>query len=66
MLFDVGGGVVDGLFDSSDIEPRVLFGVLLGVSEETSLTATFLSKSFGNICLATTGVFSEKKGNKCF
>lgn len=25
-----GGGVVDGLFDSKDIDPRVLFGGLVG------------------------------------
>lgn len=30
-LVCVGGGVVDGLFDSIDIEPRVRFGALFGV-----------------------------------
>lgn len=30
----VGGGVVDGLFDSTDIEPRVRFGALFGVSAD--------------------------------
>lgn len=41
----VGGGVVEGLFDSMDIEPRVRFGVLFGVSSETILTAIFFSNS---------------------
>lgn len=44
----VGGGVVDGLFDSTDIEPRVRFGALFGASTDavndfrsTSIAFTF-------------------------
>lgn len=38
--------MVDGLFDSIDIEPRVRFGVLFGVSSAAILAAIFFSKSF--------------------
>lgn len=44
-LFCVGGGVVDGLFDSMDIEPRVRFVLLFGVSSDASLAAIFFSSS---------------------
>lgn len=46
MVWCVGGGVVDGLFDSIDIEPRVRFGVLFGVSSAAILAAIFFSISF--------------------
>lgn len=45
LLCTGGGGVVDGLFDSKDIEPRVRLGVRFGPSE--SFDASFLSKSLG-------------------
>lgn len=45
-----GGGVVDGLFVSIDVEPRVRFGGRRGVSEAAAATAeslaNFLSSSF--------------------
>lgn len=48
MLACVGGGVVDGLFDSNDIEPRVRFGGLFGVSDAIIFAITFFSiNSFG-------------------
>lgn len=40
-----GGGVVDGLFDSIDMDPRVRFVDLFGVSSADSLAAIFLSSS---------------------
>lgn len=43
LLLCMGGGVVEGLLDSKDIEPRVRLGVLLGAS--VSLEVSFLSKS---------------------
>lgn len=43
MLACVGGGVVDGLFDSNDIEPRVRFGGLFGVSDAIIFAITFFS-----------------------
>lgn len=44
LLLCIGGGVVEGLLDSKDIEPLVRLGVLLGTS--VSLEASFLSNSF--------------------
>jgi len=43
----VGGGVVDGLlFDSIDVEPRVLFGVRFNPSDDgSSLAVTLFSNS---------------------
>lgn len=38
--------MVDGLFDSMDMEPLVRFGVRLGGSE-TTLLISFFSSSFG-------------------
>lgn len=43
LLLCMGGGVVEGLLDSIDIEPRVRLGVLLGAS--VSLEVSFLSNS---------------------
>lgn len=43
----MGGGVVDGLFDSIDIDPRVRFGVRFGTSAATTLLINFFSISFG-------------------
>lgn len=42
----VGGGVVDGLFDSTEIEPLVRFGVRFG-SSFAALLMSFFSSSFG-------------------
>lgn len=46
-MVDVGGGVVDGLlFDSMDVEPRVLFGVRFKPSDDGSnLAVTLFSNS---------------------
>ena len=44
LLLCIGGGVVEGLLDSKDIEPRVRFGVRLGAS--VNLTDKRLSNSF--------------------
>lgn len=41
-----GGGVVDGLFDSMDMDPRVRFVDLFGVSSAANLAAIFFSSSF--------------------
>lgn len=43
LLLCMGGGVVEGLLDSNDIEPRVRLGVLLGAS--VNFEVIFLSKS---------------------
>lgn len=42
----MGGGVVDGLFDSTDMEPLVRFGVRFGGSP-TTLLINFFSSSLG-------------------
>lgn len=43
LVFCMGGGVVDGLLDSNDIEPLVRLGVRLGTS--VNLAVSFLSNS---------------------
>lgn len=50
MFANVGGGVVDGLlFDSFEIEPRVLFCVRFGASAEPIFDVIFLSSSFSSL-----------------
>lgn len=68
----VGGGVVDGLFDSIDIDPRVRFGVRFSASAATTLLINFFSNSFG-VCglvfvllcgVAALTAYRETKQNK--
>lgn len=66
MLACVGGGVVDGLFDSNDMDPRVRFGGLFGVSDAIILAMTFFSSNSFGCCACfwltvdVTGVLSER------
>lgn len=46
------GGIVEEQADSNDIEPRVRFADLFGVSTASNLADTFSSKSlFAGVCL---------------